>query len=117
MKIRRCNFFNRVILEKMLKLFYTRGKAGDEGGEGLKVIFYTHASCGLCEEAKTLLDILSSMYDVTIEERDIYTKDEWLEAYLLSVPVIEIAEKQFMYPNITIETISHFIEEKQSHSS
>ena len=100
-----------------MKLFYTRGKVGNQGGERLKVIFYTHASCGLCEEAKILLDILSPMYDLTIEERDIDTNDEWLETYLLTVPVIEIDEKQFMYPNITFETISSFVEEKQNHSS
>lgn len=98
-------------------MLYTRREVDDGGGKRLNVIFYTHAACGLCEEAETILDILSSIYDLTIEVRDIYTKDEWLEAYVLAVPVIEIAEKQFMYPNMTIESILNFIEEKQSHSS
>lgn len=77
----------------------------------LQVIFYTHATCTLCADARALLDLLESIYNLDIEERDIYSNDVWLEKYLISVPVIEISGKQFMYPDVTFESLSSFIEE------
>lgn len=76
----------------------------------MKAIFYTHEKCTLCKDAEALLHLLQSIYPFTIEERDIYTKDEWIEKYSLSVPVIEIADKQFMYPELTFEHLSAHIE-------
>lgn len=94
-------------------MFYTSKEDVFGGGDVLKAFFYTHDTCTLCEEAEGLLSMLSSIYDLTIVERNIYTNDAWLEQYALSVPVIEIAEKQFMYPDLTFESIASFIEEKR----
>ncbi len=83
----------------------------------LKVILYTHETCTLCEDAEALLHVLESVYTLDIEKRDIYTNDVWLEKYMLTVPVIEIAGKPFMYPNMSFEMLSSYIEEQMRRTS
>lgn len=78
----------------------------------MKVIMYMHDTCSLCDDASVLLNMLMSDYDFTIEERNIYTNDTWLEKYGLTVPVIEIADKQLMYPNLSLELIASVLEEQ-----
>lgn len=51
--------------------------------------FYTKKDCPLCEEGLVLLKHLQSAYSFQIEERDIYTRDEWLEKYQIRIPVVE----------------------------
>lgn len=55
----------------------------------MKLYFYTKTNCPLCDHAKVQLQMLQEDYAFTIEERDIYTKDEWLEVYQIRIPVIE----------------------------
>lgn len=57
------------------------------------VHFYTKENCSLCEEAYTLLKMFQHDYQFTIEKRDIYKNDDWLEKYQLLIPVIEIKDK------------------------
>lgn len=59
----------------------------------LYIKFYTKKNCPLCDEALVLLDLLRYQYSFELEERDIYTNDEWLEKYQLEVPVVQINDK------------------------
>ncbi|TFJ93353.1 glutaredoxin family protein [Lentibacillus salicampi] len=54
------------------------------------VIFYTKENCSLCDDARTMLELLNHDYPLEIEERDIYTTDEWLEKYHLQIPVVQL---------------------------
>ncbi|SHF85615.1 glutaredoxin family protein [Ornithinibacillus halophilus] len=56
----------------------------------MKVIYYTKDNCSLCDDAKALLLMLQHDYPFELEERDIYTKDEWLEEYQLLIPYVQI---------------------------
>lgn len=56
----------------------------------LQVHFYMKKNCPLCDEAKTQLWILQQEYAFEVEERNIHTHDEWLMAYQLRIPVVEI---------------------------
>lgn len=76
-----------------------------------------HQTCTLCEDAEDLLLGLEAMYDLTIEKRDIHTNEVWLDKYFLSVPVIDIEGKQFMYPEMTFDIIASHIEEVQDPST
>ncbi|HLR54983.1 MAG TPA: glutaredoxin family protein [Pseudogracilibacillus sp.] len=58
----------------------------------MHVIFYTKQNCPLCEEAYLLLELFEEAYALDIEVRDIYTNDAWLEAYQISIPVIQIKD-------------------------
>lgn len=75
-----------------------------------RVVFYTKENCLLCEEVDVLLEMYAAMYSFIIERRDIYTNDDWLEAYHLTIPVVEIADEQIMSPDINSETLSQFLE-------
>ncbi|WP_047980796.1 glutaredoxin family protein [Ornithinibacillus contaminans] len=59
-----------------------------------KLLFYTKESCSLCDEAEVLLEMFQQQYKFEVEKRDIYSKDEWLEAYHLVIPVIEVNGNQ-----------------------
>lgn len=76
-----------------------------------KVIFYTKEVCPLCEEANALLDMFKHDYAFEIEERDIYTNDEWLEHYQLRIPVIEINGKQIDCEEMEFEALKAFLDE------
>jgi len=56
----------------------------------IKVEFYTKDNCSLCEDAYALLMMLQSDYSFEIEERDIYTNNDWLEEYQLLIPAVRI---------------------------
>ncbi|MFA9559556.1 glutaredoxin family protein [Evansella sp. AB-rgal1] len=54
--------------------------------------FYTKNGCPLCDKGLMILKDLQKKYNFEIQERDIYTSDEWLETYQIRIPVIEDAE-------------------------
>lgn len=58
----------------------------------MQVIFYTKENCSLCDNANALLGMLQREYAFDIEERDIYTNDDWLEKYQLLIPCVEIGQ-------------------------
>lgn len=57
------------------------------------VYFYTKENCSLCEEAYALLTMFQRDYNFSIEKRDIYKNDEWLEEFQLLIPAIEVKDK------------------------
>ncbi len=63
----------------------------------LTVHFYTKENCPLCDKALFILEDLQEELGFTIEERDIYTNDEWLEAYGLMIPVVQVDGEDLQY--------------------
>lgn len=63
----------------------------------LTVHFYTKKQCPLCDHALIILEDLQDELDFHIEERDIYEKDEWLEAYGLMIPVVQVEGEDIQY--------------------
>lgn len=56
----------------------------------MQIRFYTKENCSLCDDAYDLLTLFEHDYEFTVEVRDIYTNDSWLEEYQLLIPVIQI---------------------------
>lgn len=69
------------------------------------VLFYTKENCPLCDEALSLLMLLQHDYTFTIEERDIYTNDTWLEKYQLLIPYVQIHNTGLNAEEITVDTL------------
>ncbi len=63
----------------------------------LTVRFYTKTNCPLCDKALLILEELQEEIDFTIEERDIYTNDQWLEAYGVMIPVVQVNGEDLQY--------------------
>lgn len=76
-----------------------------------KVIFYTKENCSLCVNAEALLEIFKQDYHFEIEKRDIYTNEEWLENYHLSIPVIEINGVQLNCEQVDYNSIETTLNE------
>lgn len=55
----------------------------------MKLYFYTKEHCPLCDHAWEKLQMLKESHDLSVEVRNIYEKDEWLEVYQIRIPVIE----------------------------
>ncbi|WP_373893324.1 glutaredoxin family protein [Virgibacillus natechei] len=77
----------------------------------LNVIYYMKENCSLCDEANALLTLLQHDYSFTIEERDIYTNDDWLEEYQLLIPYVKINETELDCEQINIDTLEKAIKE------
>lgn len=71
----------------------------------LRILFYTKENCSLCDEAYALLMLLKSEYLFEIEERDIYTRDDWLEKYQLVIPAVQIADTFLHCEQMDQETV------------
>ncbi|MGR4024458.1 glutaredoxin family protein, partial [Bacillus sp. ZZQ-131] len=56
----------------------------------MKVVLYTKKNCGLCVQAKQVLQEVQCEYSFQIEEIDIYEDNDLLEKYHLMIPVVEI---------------------------
>ena len=66
----------------------------------MHVTFYTKPNCGLCEEAKLMMQLVQEDFSFTWTEIDIQTDDELHEKYMLMVPVIEKDEEVLLSGNI-----------------
>ncbi|APC49090.1 glutaredoxin family protein [Virgibacillus halodenitrificans] len=75
----------------------------------LKVIFYTKEVCSLCDDAMALLHMLQHDYPFEIEERDIYTNDEWLERYQLLIPFVKINDITLDCEEVNIDSLEEAI--------
>lgn len=75
----------------------------------MNIIFYTKEVCSLCDEAEALLSVFSHEYPHTLEKRDIYSKDEWLEEFQLLIPVIEINGEQLNCEEIDYNAIENIL--------
>lgn len=76
-----------------------------------QVIFYTKEVCSLCEEAQALLEMFQNDYLFDIIERDIHSKDEWLEEYQLLIPFIQINEATLNCEELNIVSLEEVLKE------
>jgi glutaredoxin len=64
------------------------------------LILYSRPGCGLCDEARTLLQALldrraaAGLAAPPLEERDIDTDPAWQRAYFATIPVVELGERR-----------------------
>lgn len=75
----------------------------------VKVEFYTKDNCSLCEDAYALLMLFQKYYSFTLEERDIYTNDEWLEYYQLLIPAVKIEDTLINCEQMNYETLENVL--------
>jgi len=66
----------------------------------IKLTFYTKENCGLCNEAKEIIESLRLEHKIEVTEIDIYSYDELLEKYQLMIPVIQINGETIAYGKI-----------------
>ncbi|MFC2947218.1 glutaredoxin family protein [Virgibacillus sediminis] len=78
----------------------------------MKVIIYTKEHCPLCEDAKALLSLFHGEHPLEMEERDIYSNDEWLERYQLEIPVIEVGSRELNGEEISYESLERLLKEE-----
>jgi len=76
-----------------------------------KVIFYTKEVCSLCEDAYALLKMFQRDYPFEIEERDIYTNDDWLEEFQLLIPFVQINDTTLNCEELNIISLEKAIKE------
>ncbi len=64
------------------------------------LVLYTRDGCGLCAEARTLLDALlreraAAGHSVpTLVERDIAANPDWERQYFATIPVVELGDRR-----------------------
>jgi glutaredoxin len=66
----------------------------------MHVTFYTKPNCGLCDEAKLMMQLVQEDFPFTWTEIDIQSDDEIHEKYMLMVPVIEKDGDVLLYGKI-----------------
>lgn len=66
----------------------------------VKLTLFTKENCGLCVEAKEILEQLRIEKNIIIEEIDIYSDDELLEEYQLMIPVIKVNGEMIAFGKI-----------------
>ena len=60
------------------------------------LVLYRRAECGLCDEARAMLDLVlddrraKGLPAPAVAERDIDSDDEWQRTYFATVPVVEL---------------------------
>ena len=73
---------------------------GAFGDPPTEVILYTRPGCGLCDEARVVLDDLlarraaAGRPTATVRERDIETDANLERAFLVEIPVIEVGDRR-----------------------
>lgn len=77
----------------------------------LFVDFYTKENCLLCEEALTMIETLQSIYPFQVNICDIHEREEWLEKYFLTIPVVDIGGTIFMGEQVNFSTLEQAIKE------
>jgi len=69
-------------------------------GPSPAVVLYSKPGCGLCDEARGMLQALladrarAGLAAPSIEERDITTAPAWEAAYFLEIPVVEVGDRR-----------------------
>ncbi|KAB8132167.1 glutaredoxin family protein [Gracilibacillus oryzae] len=79
----------------------------------MQVNVYIKENCSLCDDAKTILELLQTEFSFSIEEIDIYKNDSLLEKYHLLIPVIEIDHTIVDSGIIDYENIANFLKNKK----
>jgi glutaredoxin len=69
-------------------------------GPSPAIVLYTKPGCGLCDEARTILEALLAeraslgRRTAPIEERNILTDEAWERAFFTEIPVVEVGGRR-----------------------
>jgi hypothetical protein len=69
-------------------------------GPSPAIILYTKPGCGLCDEARAILEGLLAQRAAAgrpiapVEERNILTDEAWERAFFLEIPVVEVGQRR-----------------------
>jgi glutaredoxin len=69
-------------------------------GPSPTIVLYTKPGCGLCDEARTILDDLlaeraaNGGLTAPVEERNILTDEAWERAFFQEIPVVEVGQRR-----------------------
>jgi hypothetical protein len=69
-------------------------------GPSPAIVLYTKPGCGLCDEARAILEGLlveraaSGRPTAPLEERNILTNEAWERAFFVEIPVVEIGQRR-----------------------
>lgn len=108
-------FYDKIKRELSLWVDQHYGKNDTEKVSPMsKVILYTKKICPLCDEALELLKTFQYEYDFEIEERDIYTNDQWLEKFYVRIPVVSMNGKEIDGEKINYEDLDLFLRKHMS---
>lgn len=79
----------------------------------IHINFYTKQNCPLCDEGLALVEMLQHDFSCTLEMRDIYTNDDWLEKYHLSIPVVSIDGNELDCEELSFDSLEATLKEAQ----
>ncbi|MCY4403679.1 MAG: glutaredoxin family protein [Candidatus Poribacteria bacterium] len=72
----------------------------------LQLLLYTKPNCPLCDEAKVVLDKLSTkLHYIDVVEIDITKNLQLFTKYKLQIPVLELDGKQFIAQQIDVQKL------------
>lgn len=80
----------------------------------MRLQLYGKAVCDLCQQAKTLLELLQNDYRFDIEEIDIYSDEQLLEKYHIAIPVLEHNGMIIDSGNIDLETVENYLKKQNN---
>jgi hypothetical protein len=69
-------------------------------GSSPAIVLYTKPGCGLCDEARAILEGLIAERAAAgrpiapLEERNILTDEAWERAFFVEIPVVEVGERR-----------------------
>jgi hypothetical protein len=69
-------------------------------GPSPTIVLYGKPGCGLCDEARTILEDLlaeraaSGLPTAPIEERNILSDEAWKRAFFQEIPVVEVGQRR-----------------------
>lgn len=79
---------------------------GLERDASMKLVLYGKKQCGLCQDARLVLEQLRHVYKFELVEIDIYEDETLLENFGLMIPVVEIEGEVVQYGRIHKDVIS-----------
>ncbi|TFB24320.1 glutaredoxin family protein [Filobacillus milosensis] len=74
------------------------------------ITLFTKPNCKLCEDAKAMLETYQLMYNFEIVEQNIEDKDEWLEKYFLTIPVVKTKSYELDAHYLNMDTLDQFLQ-------
>ncbi|MFG6148059.1 glutaredoxin family protein [Halobacillus sp. B23F22_1] len=70
-----------------------------------KIIFYGKQNCCLCDEVRSLVEILQNNYEIDVKEVDIEGNRQLEQKYLVEIPVLNINGQELEYRQIDLSAI------------
>jgi glutaredoxin len=73
------------------------------------ITIYTKKNCPLCDKAFAIVADLKKEFPIEIDEVDIYSDDDLLEKYMLTIPVIEFEKEEIDYGLVSKDKVRQFL--------